>query len=75
MERNESWKCLATAIAIQAVRDYRKAQEQLSIDPRSEFAIHTCDEVGRFFKGQWYRTLCDVNPGIIGMAQKEGIVV
>jgi hypothetical protein len=75
MERNESWKCLATAIAAQAVKDWRKARERLAVDPQSEFAKHTCDEVGRFFKGRWYQTLCDVNPGIMDMAQKEGITV
>jgi hypothetical protein len=73
MERNESWKCLATAIAAQAVKDYRKAQEQLAIDQNCESATHTVAEVRRFFRSEWYRTLCDVNPGIIGMAKKEGM--
>lgn len=75
MERNESWKCLATAIAAQAVKDYRKALEQLAVDPNYEGAIHTVDEIKRFFRSDWYQTLCSVNPGIIGMAQKEGIAV
>ena len=73
MKRSDSYRCLVTAIATQAVKDYRKAQERLSIDPHSENAIHTVDEMRRFFRSDWYQMLCDVNPGIIGMAQKEGI--
>ncbi|MFA7034615.1 MAG: hypothetical protein WC166_08190 [Bacteroidales bacterium] len=73
MRRDEGWKCLVAAIATQAVKDYRKAQERLAADPLCESAAHTLDEVRRFFRSDWYQTLCDVNPGIIGMAEKEGI--
>jgi hypothetical protein len=75
MERNESWKCLATAIAIQAVKDYRKAMGQLKLNPHCYSAILTIKEVKRFFSSEWYQTLCQLNPGIIGIADKEGIAV
>ena len=63
---------LAAAIVKQAVDDYRYADEYLrgvhttkSISWANRYAHsaeHTKDEVIKFFRGQWYALLCDIDP-------------
>ncbi len=75
MRRGDSYRSLAAAIVAQAIKDCRIAMKSLAMNPCNGNAIRTMDSVKRFFESEWYRTLCDVNPGIIGMAGKEGMTI
>ena len=75
MKRSDSYRSLAAAIATQAVKDYRIAMKNLTMNPHNDNAIRTRDSVKLFFESEWYQTLCDVNPGIIEMADKEGMTI
>lgn len=70
-EEETGYFALAAAIVKQAVDDYRYADEYLrgvhvtkSTSWASRYAHnaeHTKDEVVKFFRGQWYGTLCDID--------------
>ena len=75
MRRSDSYRSLAAAIVALAIKDYWIARKSLAMNPCNGNAIRTMDSVKRFFESEWYRTLCDVNPGIIGMAGKEGMTI
>ena len=63
---------LAAAIVKQAVDDYRYADEYMKgyhvtksaswANRYAHSAAHTKDEVIKFFLGQWYALLCDIDP-------------
>lgn len=75
MRRGDSYRSLAAAIVALAIKDYWIARKSLAMNPCNDNAIRTRDSVKRFFESDWYRTLCDVNPGIIEMADKEGMTI
>lgn len=66
---------LAAAIVRQAVEDYKYADKYLKGEKQTKStswatryasnAEHTKDEVVKFFKSQWYGTLCDIDPKLI----------
>lgn len=66
------FEALAAAIAKQAVDDYRYADEYLKgqhvmkcaswKNRYAHSAAHTKDEVIKFFRSQWFGTLCDIDP-------------
>lgn len=66
------FQALAAAIVLQAVDDYRYADEYLKGQhaTKSESwknryahsAAHTKDEVVKFFRSQWFSLLCDIAP-------------
>lgn len=69
------YPALAAAIVRQAIDDYRFADQvikgQKDISPATfsnrlqRSAEQTKAEVIRFFRSQWYGTLCDIDPKII----------
>ena len=73
MNLNEGFTMLAGAIVLQAVKDYRKAQEVLVMNPKSCIALENKAEIDRFFHSNWFLTLCNLNDVIEGMLDKEGI--
>lgn len=66
------FQALAAAIVMQAVDDYRYADEYLKglhvtkseswKNRYAHSAAHTKDEVVKFFRSQWYGVLCDIDP-------------
>lgn len=61
---------LAAAIVKQAVEDYRDAERMLSGKVRYSstgivMPATVMKEVVKFFKSQWYGTLCDIDPNRI----------
>lgn len=66
------FQALAAAIVMQAVDDYRYADEYLKGQhaTKSESwknryahsAAHTKDEVVKFFRSQWFGVICDIDP-------------
>ena len=74
-EEESGWNALAAAIVKQAVDDYKfadaylKGENQVKAESYSQRlehrAEHTKDEVVKFFKSQWYATLCDIDPDLI----------
>jgi hypothetical protein len=74
-EEDVGWYALAAAIVKQAVDDYRFADAYLKGENKvkstswaaryASNAEHTKDEVVKFLKGQWYGTLCDIDPKLI----------
>lgn len=66
------FEALAAAIVKQAVDDYRYADEYIKgyhvmkceswKNRYAHSAAHTKDEIIKFFRSQWYGTLCDIDP-------------
>ena len=75
------WYALAAGIVQQAVEDYRAANKRIKSaqtieNPQARaLAIYRAkarkDEVIRFFRSQWYGTLCDIDPERIIKKLKE----
>lgn len=53
---------LAMGIVKHAVRDYKKARRQLHNNPRNEKAQWELCEVKGFFRSDWYKRLCTLDP-------------
>ena len=74
-EEDTGWHALAAAIVRQAVEDYREADMNLKNVPnfarkgdREKYIWHWQREkyrIVKFFKSQWYGTLCDIDPNLI----------
>ena len=56
---NEGLENLTNAIILQAVKDYRKALKELSLNGKSSNAVITDCE--RFFRSDWCRQLTNVD--------------
>lgn len=52
---------LANAIILQAVKDYRQALRLLSKNPQNRSAMVAINEMERFFRSDWYKTLTSVD--------------
>ena len=57
----DPYESLASAIVIQAAKDYRKALQTLKKNKRSNQAMSMKEEVERFFASDWYRELTDLD--------------
>lgn len=74
-EEESGWYALAAAIVQQAVEDYRTAEKMLANVPTFEREgdswAYICrlekekHKIVAFFKGQWYATICDIDPDLI----------
>jgi hypothetical protein len=63
---------LANAIILQAVKDYREALRDLSVNPDYPPALHTALEVEQFFHSDWFSELTDLNgTAIVKKLKKE----
>lgn len=57
----ERYEALANAIILQAVKDYRKAYKCYRRNPKNRTAREEIAVLVRFFTGNWYKTLTDVD--------------
>ena len=52
---------LANAIVVMAANDYRRALRALKRNPRNGLAMDKAMECERFFDGNWFKTLTNVD--------------
>lgn len=57
----DGYEKLANGIILLAVKDYRSALRKLKRNPRSQTANDTVQEVERFFRSDWYKSLTEVD--------------
>ena len=62
---------LRMAIVRQAADDYIRAKKMLKIQPDNHLAQRTVREVRKFIRGNWYATICDINPDFFLRALDE----
>lgn len=53
---------LASAIVLQAVKDYKSALFLLEDKPKDRAALHDKKSLERFFQSKWYATLTEIDP-------------
>lgn len=53
---------LASAIVLQAVKDYKSALFLLEDKPKDRAALHDKKSLERFFQSKWYVTLTEIDP-------------
>ena len=57
----DPYERLASAIVLQAVKDYRKALKTLQMNPKSRSAKADKNALEHFFRSQWYTCLTSVD--------------
>ncbi|MCF0237387.1 MAG: hypothetical protein HUK24_02215 [Sphaerochaetaceae bacterium] len=72
----EAYKVLAAAIIVQAVKDYRKAQDVLDgrIKGNKDHAEIMQSDVRRFAKSSWIQTLYEICGNQEKLLKEEGIL-
>ena len=68
---DELYAKLATAIVLQAVRDWRSAVRKLKKRPRYEPAKQMKDECERFFRSGWFMALTGADGSYILLKLKK----
>ena len=58
----ENWENLANAIIISAVKDYVNTYRRILRHPDNESVQQEVKELERFFFGEWYAILTDLDP-------------
>jgi len=61
----DGYRELASAIVLQAVKDWRSAAKTLRKRPRYELAIKLKADCERFFRSGWFETLTNVDGRVI----------
>lgn len=56
---------LSNAIVLQAVKDYRVTLQELKRDPISTNALHSMNELEKFFRSEWYSSLTAINGEVL----------
>ena len=69
----ENWEDLANAIIISAVKDCTKAYKRVLRRPDSKPAQEEVMKLERFFFGEWYAKLTDLDPHYLLDRLKEEI--
>lgn len=69
----ENWENLANAIIISAVKDYAKAYRRTRRRPDNKSAQEEVRKLERFFFGDWYAKLTDLDPHFLLDRLKEEI--
>lgn len=69
----ENWENLGNAIIISAVKDYEKAYRRVLRRPDSKSAQEEVRQLERFFFGEWYAKLTDLDPHYLLDRLKEEI--
>lgn len=64
-------KLLVAAIIDRAIKDWKKADTQLSENPAYRPALRTKREINEFFQGDWFEFLCDINPDYENLKLQE----
>ena len=68
----ENYEGLANAIIVQAVKDYRSAQEKLKENPESKFLQNNIRRIGKFFRSDWFKVLSHADgPAILKRLEEE----
>lgn len=57
----DGYEKLANGIILLAVKDYRSALKKLKRNPKNAAANDTVQEVERFLRSDWYKTLTSVD--------------
>ena len=65
------YKELANAIIVQAVKDYRTALNQLSLNPNDKVAQSEKKSIELFFRSDFFSILTDLNGEVILAKLKE----
>ena len=65
------YKALANAIIVQAVKDYRTALNQLSLNPIDKAAQREKKSIERFFHSDFFSILTDLNGEVLLAKLKE----
>jgi hypothetical protein len=73
MKRIDWSTALSSAIVNQAMKDLGEARRKLQDNPQSEAAENSRREISSFFKSDWFSFLCDVNPDLEKVRDKEVI--
>ena len=69
----ENWENLSNAIIFSAVKDYAKAYKRLLRHPDNKSAQEEVRKLERFFFGEWYAKLTDLDPHYLLDRLKEEI--
>lgn len=69
----ENWENLANAIIVCAVKDYSKAYRRTLRHPDDVSVQGEVNKLERFFYGEWYAKLTDLDPYYLLERLKEGI--
>jgi len=67
----DGYEVLANEIITQAANDYRRALEKHKKHPRSRAFSTEAEELERFFRSDWYKTLTDVDGELIIRGLRE----
>lgn len=68
----EGYEKLASAIVLQAVKDYRTSSRRLRKDPENLKAYALKRQCERFFRSDWFKRLTKVNgPQLLRRLKKE----
>jgi len=71
---NDPYENLATAIVMQAVKDWRDARHKLKKRPKNEDAKHTMEECERFFLSSWFEELSGLDgETVLNKLQQEEV--
>ena len=57
----DGYRRLAAAIVLQAVKDYEEAVDKLKEDKWDFSAKRRKQEIEQFFRGDWFRVLCNMD--------------
>ena len=68
----DPYQILANAIIIQAAKDYRVALRRLKRNPKNKEARAAAEEIERFFRSDYYRTMTNVDGEMLIKKLKEG---
>ena len=60
VSEDQAWEDLANAIILQAIEDYGHALRYLNRHPENEAAQRDADRLERFFYGQWFELLTNM---------------
>ncbi len=65
VSEDQAWEDLANAVIIQAIEDYGHALRCIKRHPENEAAQRDADRLERFFYGQWFELLTNMEPNYL----------
>lgn len=73
MEELGGWQGLANAIVVQAAKDYTKALMAAHVNPHNEYAAGEIRSCERFFNGEWYTFLTELDPKALQFSLRKAV--
>ena len=71
----DPYKAFSNGIVKQAVKDYRKARKKLNKEPENQPALIMKSECEKFFLGEWFFELTDVDgKTLLRKLSEEGVL-